>query len=172
MGQARATFVESFAVPPERLFEVLSDHEGMSDWIGARVSVVAGPPDGGVGTVRRVRARGIAIDEEVTYSDPPRRMVYRIIRGMPIVRFHRGEILVEPWGRTGSQLTWDILVDSPVPGAAKAIIAVLRPAIRAGLSRLRAQLADQASAAERSSGSASDGSVSDGSVSDGKRPAA
>lgn len=151
MGQARATFVESFAVPPERLFEVLSDHEGMSEWIGARVSVVAGPPDGGVGTVRRVRARGLAIDEEVTYSDPPRRMVYRIVRGLPVVRFHRGEILVEPWGRTGSQLTWDILVDSAVPGAARAIVAVLRPAIRAGLSRLRARLADdQASSSSRS----------------------
>jgi uncharacterized protein YndB with AHSA1/START domain len=151
MSQARATFVESFAVPPERLFEVLSDHEGMSEWIGARVSVVVGPPDGGVGTVRRVRARGLAIDEEVTYSDPPRRMVYRIVRGLPVVRFHRGEILVEPWGRTGSQLTWDILVDSAVPGAARAIVAVLRPAIRAGLSRLRARLADdQASSPSRS----------------------
>jgi uncharacterized protein YndB with AHSA1/START domain len=144
--QAHATFVESFAVPPERLYGALSDHEGMSEWIGARVSVVAGPPDGGVGTVRRVRVRGIAIDEEVTYADPPRRMVYRIVRGLPAVRFHRGEILVEPWGRTGSQLRWDILVDSPLPGVAKAIVGVLRPAIRAGLSRLRARLAeDQAS---------------------------
>jgi uncharacterized protein YndB with AHSA1/START domain len=165
MGQARATFVESFAVPPERLFEVLSDHEGMSEWIGARVSVVAGPPDGGVGaggvgTVRRVHARGLAIDEEVTYSDPPRRMVYRIVRGLPVVRFHRGEILVEPWGRTGSQLTWDLLVDSAVPGAARAIVAVLRPAIRAGLSRLRARLADD-HASSSSSRSA-----------DGSRPAA
>ncbi len=140
MSQARATFVESFAVPPERLWEALSDHEGMSGWIGARVSVVAGPPDGGVGTVRRVNARGLSFDEEVTYADPPRRMVYRIVRGLPVVRFHRGELLVEPWGKTGSQLTWDILVDSALPGAAPAIVTVLRPAIRAGLTRLRAQL--------------------------------
>lgn len=140
MAQARATFVESFAVPPDRLWEVLSDHEGMTDWIGARVSVVAGPPDGGVGTVRRVHTRGLALDEEVTYADPPRRMVYRLVRGAPGVRFHRGELLVEPWGRTGSQLTWDILIDSPIPGVARAMVTVLRPAIRAGLARLRAQL--------------------------------
>lgn len=139
-GQARATFVESFAVPPARLWDVLRDHEGMSDWIGARVSVVAGPPDGGVGTVRRVQARGLSFDEEVTYADAPRRMVYRIVRGLPIVRFHRGELLVEPWGKTGSQLTWDILMDSPVPGVAHGIVTVLRPAIRSGLSRLRASL--------------------------------
>jgi uncharacterized protein YndB with AHSA1/START domain len=141
LAQARATFVESFAVPPDELFAVLRDHEGMSDWVGARVSVVAGPADGGVGTVRRVHARGLAFDEEVTYCDPPRRLVYRIVRGLPGLRFHRGEMLVEPWGRTGSQLTWDILVDSHVPGMAHAIIAVLRPAIRAGLSSLRAKLA-------------------------------
>ncbi len=140
MGQARATLVESFAVPPERLFEVLSDHEGMSEWIGGRVTVVAGPPDGGVGTVRRLHIRGLAIDEEVTYADPPRRMVYRIVRGLPVVRFHRGEILIEPWGRTGSQLTWDILVDSPFPGVATAIVGALRPGLRAGLSRLRSRL--------------------------------
>src|SRR5690606_461126 len=83
MSQARATFTESFAVSPEALFEVMSDHEGMSEWIGARVSVVRGPADGGVGTVRRVHAPGFSIDEEVTYADPPRRMVYRIVRGAP-----------------------------------------------------------------------------------------
>lgn len=141
MGQAHATFVESFAVPPERLFAVLADHEGMSDWTGARVNVVAGPPDGGVGTVRRIHARGLSLDEEVTYLDPPRRMVYRIVRGLPGLRFHRGEVLVEPWGRTGSQLTWDILVDSPVPGLARAVIATIKPALRVGLSNLRAKLA-------------------------------
>lgn len=142
MAQARATFVESFAVPPERLFDALSDHEGMTDWIGARVSVVRGPADGGVGTVRRVHARGLSIDEEVTYLDPPRRMVYRIVSGAPGVRFHRGEVLVEPWGRTGSQLTWDILIDSPIPGVARAMVAVLRPAIRGGLARLRGKLGE------------------------------
>ena len=140
LSQGRATFVESFAVPPERLWEVLSDHEGMSEWIGARVSVVAGPPDGGVGTVRRVRARGLTLDEEVTYADAPRRMVYRIVRGLPVLRFHRGEILIAPWGKTGSQLTWDILLESALPGVAPAIAATLRPAIRAGLSKLRANL--------------------------------
>jgi uncharacterized protein YndB with AHSA1/START domain len=140
LGQARVTFVESFAVPPAELFDVLRDHEGMTDWVGARVSVVAGPPDGGVGTVRRVHARGLSLDEEVTYCDAPRRMVYRIVRGLPGLRFHRGEMLVEPWGRTGSQLTWDILIDSPVPGMAHAMVAALRPAIRGGLSNLRAKL--------------------------------
>lgn len=141
MRQARATLVESFAVPPERLWSALADHEGMSEWMGARVTLVAGPKDGGVGALRRVRVRGLEFDEKVTYADPPRRMVYRIVRGLPGVRFHRGEVLVEPWGKTGARLTWDILVDSPLPGVAHAIVAVLRPALRAALARLRAKLA-------------------------------
>lgn len=142
MSQARSRFVESFAVPPERIWEALADHEGMSDWLGARVRVVAGPPDGGVGTIRRVQGRGIiSFDEEVIYADAPRRMVYRIVRGVPGVRFHRGELLVEPWGKTGSQLTWDILVDSPIPGLGNVILAAVRPVLRAGLARLRTRLA-------------------------------
>lgn len=140
LGQARATFVESFGVPPEELWRVLSDHEGMSEWSGARVSVLAGPSDGGVGTVRRLHIRGLAFDEEITYADPPRRMVYRVRQGAPLLRFHRGELLIEPWGKTGSQLTWDILVRSAIPGLAPAVVTVLRPAIRAAFSRLRARL--------------------------------
>ncbi|HBQ18278.1 MAG TPA: hypothetical protein DEF51_46505 [Myxococcales bacterium] len=139
--QAHILLEESFGVPPEVLFAALADHEGMSAWMGARVRVVAGPADGGVGTLRRVHARGLSFDEEVTYFDPPRRMVYRIVRGVPLVRFHRGEILVEPWGETGSRLTWDILLDARLPGVARAIAAGLEPQLRAGLSNLRAQLA-------------------------------
>lgn len=145
MGQSRATIVESFAIPPARLWAVLSDHEGMSDWIGARVRVIDGPTlegsqRGGVVTVRRLRVGGLTFDEAVTYADAPRRMVYRIVRGVPLLRFHRGEILIEAWGETGSRLTWDVLVDSRVPGVARAVAAAVARAIRAGLGRLRARL--------------------------------
>ncbi len=144
MAQAQVHIVESFAVPPEVLFDRLVDHEGMSDWLGVRVSILAGPLDGGVGTIRRVHARGLVLDEEVTYLDRPRRMTYRIIRGLPLLAFHRGELLVEPWGKTGSQLTYDILMDSPVPGVARVMAGALAPQLRAGLSRLRGQLSERA----------------------------
>lgn len=144
MSQAHLTITESFAVPPERLWAVFCDHEGMTDWMGARVTVVAGPGDGGVGTVRRIHARGLVLDEEVTYADPPRRMVYRIVRGLPVIRFHRGEILVSPWGKTGSELRWDIVMESPLPGVPRALAAILEPSIRAGLRTLRARLASRA----------------------------
>jgi len=137
--QSHTTLVENFPVPPEVLFDVLSDHEGMSDWIGARISVVSGPADGGVGTIRRIHGPA-AIDEEVTYAVRPHRIVYRIVRGLTIVRFHRGEILIEPWGQTGSQLTWDIRMDSVIPGVAAGICTLVGGELRKGFSRLRVLL--------------------------------
>jgi hypothetical protein len=119
----------------------LTDHEGMSDWLEARVSVIAGPGDGGVGTVRRVSARGLSIDEEVTYAVAPRRLSYRIVRGLPGLSYHRGEVLIEPWGKTGSQLTWDVILASPIPGIAPIMGASLRGPLRAGLATLRTWLA-------------------------------
>lgn len=154
--QARATFVESFGVPPERLFDVMLDHEGMGEWMKADIRVVRGPKDGAVGAVRRISAPGgVAIDEEVTYVLRPRRIVYRIVAGAPGIKFHRGEILIEPWGETGSQLTWDILLASPVPGLAALVASVLKPQIQKGLGRLRRQLADEAhSSSSRASSAA------------------
>ena len=141
MSQSHVILEESFAVPPEVLFDALLDHAGMTDWVGTRISVVRGPGDGGVGTVRRIHLPFGTIDEQVTYVQRPRRIVYRIVRGLPIVRFHRGEILVEPWGQTGCQLTWDIRIDSVVPGVASAICAVTARQMRTGLTKLRTQLA-------------------------------
>ncbi len=139
MASSQLTFVARFAVPPETLFDVLADHAGMSEWSGANVSVLGGPGDGGVGTLRRIRVPGLAIDEEVTWFDRPHRMVYRIVRGLP-VRHHRGEILVEPW-EDGSQLTWDIVADFGVPGLASLFRAVLRPAMNRALAKLSERLA-------------------------------
>jgi len=144
VSQTSVTFEESFAVPPEVLFDALLDHEGMSRWLDAKISVVRPPEDGGdgVGAIRRIHAPFGGVDEEVTYVLRPRRIVYRIVRGAPGVRFHRGEILIEPWGETGSQLTWNILLDSAVPGLAALIGAAVRAAFRKGFGKLRALLAD------------------------------
>jgi len=144
VSQASLTFEESFAVPPDVLFDTLLDHEGMSRWMSAKISVVRPPEDGGdgVGAIRRIHTPIGGVDEEVTYVLRPQRIVYRIVRGAPGVRFHRGEILIEPWGETGSQLTWNILLDSAIPGVASLIAAGLRAEFRKGFGKLRAQLAE------------------------------
>jgi uncharacterized protein YndB with AHSA1/START domain len=132
----RQTVIElDFGVPPARLWEAITDHEGMSKWTGSKVRVIARGDAAGVGVVRRVRIGALAIDEEVIYADAPRRLVYRIIRGAP-VSFHRGEMVVTETD-AGSHLSWKILLSSPVPGFARATTGALGMALGRGLRELR-----------------------------------
>jgi hypothetical protein len=140
VSQERLVLEQEVAASPERLWAAIVDHEGMSRWLDARVSVVARREGTGVGTVRRIRARGIVIDEEVVYADAPAegrpgRLVYRIVRGAP-VRFHRGEMLVEPLPGGRSRLRWDIVLASGIPGVARLGVLALGPALRDGLRKL------------------------------------
>jgi hypothetical protein len=130
---------QSFKASPERVWSAITDHEGMSKWAGADVRIVARGDEHGVGTVRRMKIGALRIDEEVVYADAPRRLVYRIVRGLP-VRFHRGEMLVEPragaHGEAWSELTWRILMSSSVPGVVSGSGLLLAPALRRGLREL------------------------------------
>lgn len=146
MSQHRLSLEQEFTASPEAVWAAISDHEGMSRWLDARVTVVARREGTGVGTVRRVRARGVVVlDEEVVYADPPAegragRLVYRIVRGVP-VSFHRGEMLVERVDDRRTRLSWDIVMASPIPGFARAAVLALGPTLRGGLRKLAAQLA-------------------------------
>ena len=103
--------------PPEAVFEVLSDHRGMAKWSGAREVVLrheGDPPPNGVGAVRVIRAAGMAIEEEITAFDPPKRMAYRIVAGLP-VRDHEGEIRLELSGEA-TRLVWEVRFRPLVPG--------------------------------------------------------
>lgn len=135
MSQQEVVLFEEFAASPERVWSAITDHEGMSKWTGADVKIVARGDEHGVGTVRRVKVGGIRIDEEVVYADAPRRLVYRIVRGLP-VSFHRGEILVEPRGDK-TEVTWKILLRSSVPGLVRGSAMVLGPALKRGLGELK-----------------------------------
>jgi uncharacterized protein YndB with AHSA1/START domain len=135
MSVHQATLELDFAVPPQRLWDAITDHEGMSKWAGAPVRLIARGDADGVGAVRRIRVGASAIDEEVIYTDAPRRLVYRIVRGAP-VSFHRGEMLVIPTER-GSKLEWKIMLASDVPGFARITVRVLEAALMRGLKQLR-----------------------------------
>lgn len=125
---------QTFNTTPERVWSAITDHEGMAKWTGAEVRIVARGDEKGVGTVRRVKIGALRIDEEVTYADAPRRLVYRVIRGLP-VSFHRGEMLVEARGDR-TELTWKIMMSSSVPGVVRGSGMVLEPALTRGLREL------------------------------------
>jgi len=135
MSVHQAKLALEFAVPPARLWDAITDHEGMTKWAGAPVRLVVRGDAEGVGAVRRVRVGALAVDEEVIYADAPRRLVYRIIRGAPVT-FHRGEMLVLPTER-GARLEWKILLASDVPGFARLAAKTLETGLGRGLRQLR-----------------------------------
>jgi hypothetical protein len=83
------------------------------------------------------------IDEEVVSAEPPRRYVYRIVRGLPGIRYHQGEVCVEPW-EGGSSLTWEITMGSAIPGVAELVLAAVRRGLHDGLKKLGPMLEGRA----------------------------
>lgn len=129
-----------FPQPASRVFAALDDHANMGSWLGQRVSVIKQAPDGGVGTVRRVHSGPINLDEEIVEREAPKRIVYRIVAGMPGISHHRGEITVEPQGDSRSVVRWHIELDSGIPGYAWLLLRAVNVALGGGLARLEKQL--------------------------------
>jgi uncharacterized protein YndB with AHSA1/START domain len=123
--------------PPHQVWAVLSDHSRMADWAGLREVVLrhpGDPPPDGLGAIRVVRARGLSVEEEVTRFEPPRRLEYRIVAGLP-VRSYRGEVeLAEAGGRT--RLRWSVRFEPRIPGTGWILRRVLTGTLRAMLEGL------------------------------------
>jgi uncharacterized protein YndB with AHSA1/START domain len=128
------------AATPERVWDVVADHRGWARWAGAREVVLRNegdPAPNGLGAIRVMRGGGLAVEEEITGFDPPKRMTYRIAGGLP-VRSYRGEIRLEPC-ESGTRLVWsaDFSPLIPLTGG------LLRWALERTLSRMATSLAAQ-----------------------------
>jgi len=132
----QATSSATVSSPVDHVWEVLSDHEGMSGWSpGIKVALRAeGAPDrNGVGAVRVIDAPGPApsIVEEVVAFEPGRRLGYRALSGVPLKNYAGDVVLRDLGGRT--EITYTISADQRVPlverAAAKAISYVLLHAL-------------------------------------------
>ncbi len=130
-----------FPVSAERVFAALDDHANMGRWLGTRVSVVKSGEGGGVGTVRRIHGPLVAVDEEVIERTAPYYLVYRIVRGVPGLRFHRGEIRVEPRSDGRSFVRWQVQFEARSRALTRLILPIIGFALGRGLARLEGQLA-------------------------------
>ena len=102
--------------PPDTVWNVLTDQDRMSGWIGFDpvTRVRDGWPDrDGVGSERRMKGPGGTIVEQVIGVEPKRRIRYRVIEGSPFI-FHNGEITVEPRGNA-TEVSWSIRFRSRIP---------------------------------------------------------
>jgi hypothetical protein len=120
-GTATATLDRPIA----EAWEVLADHEGMSNWgpgIKVTMDKMGSPDPNGVGAVRRIAAPGPmpAIVEEITAFDPERFLAYRALSGVPL-RGYRAEVeLTDLQGKTGIKYT--VHADSRIPVVDKAAV--------------------------------------------------
>jgi uncharacterized protein YndB with AHSA1/START domain len=125
------------AAPPARVFALYTDHVGWEKWAGVKEVVLrqkGDPPPNGLGAIRVIRARGMAIEEEVTAFQPPARMAYRLVAGAP-VRDHEGVVTFEPDGG-GTRVTWTVRFRPLVPGTGWLLRRVLEGGLRDVLDKL------------------------------------
>lgn len=117
--------------PPEKIWSLLADHDGMASWSGfssvRRTCAGAGDPNG-YGAQRTMTGTPGRIVEEITAFDPPREMRYRLIEGGPVT-CHQGEIRINPT-TDGAELEWTIRFRPKIPGAGRILQTVLGRMLR------------------------------------------
>lgn len=102
---------------PATVWDVISDHTGMPQWTPfrtARLEVPGRPHRNGAGAVRAMHLVGPPTREEVIEFDPPHRLRYRLLSGLPF-RDYEGEVTVEPEG-TGTRLSTDLCFRTRITG--------------------------------------------------------
>jgi uncharacterized protein YndB with AHSA1/START domain len=125
---------QDFALPVERVYAYLSEHENLGPLFGAKVTRVR---DGdternGAGSVRSLRLGPLPpFEETVTEAIPNELVKYRITKGSPL-RGHHGEMRFTPKG-TGTHLRYVIEFGAVVPGLDKLIKVGLERSVRKGL---------------------------------------
>ena len=98
----RYTDVRRVDVDPVTVWNVISNHERMSEWTPARAVVLENPgsPDRyGVGAVRALHMWGPTIRERIMAFEPPTRLEYELVSGLPF-RDYTGQITIEPNGNS------------------------------------------------------------------------
>ena len=140
MGKGTVDVSITIRAPIARVFERLSDHEGMAKWpgiAGSRLVKDGEPTRNGLGAIRRVKVSGLTLDEEVVHFDAPTAYDYTIIKGMPVD--HRGKVrLAESSGAV--QVTWSVRLASRVPLVAQLMALGLRRGLPKALAYLKAEL--------------------------------
>jgi uncharacterized protein YndB with AHSA1/START domain len=134
----RATSTATVTAPASHVWDVLSDHEGMSNW-GPGISVTLrseGAPDrNGIGAVRVIDAPGPmpAIVEEVVAFDPGRLLSYKALSGVPL-RNYQGEVVLRAVAG-GTQITYTVTADQRVPLVEQAVVKAISLALLRALVR-------------------------------------
>ena len=137
---ARIEITHDFALPVERVYAYLSEHENLGPLFGARIERVRdGSVDrNGEGSVRRLKVGPLPpFEETVTKAVPDELVEYRITSGTTPLRNHRGEMRFSA-APSGSRLVYVIEFGAVLPLLDKVIAVGLERNIRKGLATVDA----------------------------------
>ena len=118
------------SAPPERLFALLHDAPGWSQWFGParRVRWMPGHPAGGAGAVRLVTIGPVTVQETVVEEVVPTLHAYSIRTVLPVCD-HRADVHLVPDG-SGTRIEWSTAFRPKLPGTGALLTAGLRFGVR------------------------------------------
>ena len=125
MGFARIEVSVVVRAPLQQVFERITDHEAMAQWpgISSCALIAEGTPRNGVGAIRRIKASGLTLDEQVVSFEPPHGYAYQIIRGLPVK--HLGTVRLTE-AADGVRVDWHVELSSRLPLVAQLVGMALR----------------------------------------------
>lgn len=133
----RIEIEHDFALPVERVYAYLAEHENLSPLFGAKVTRVRdGDTDrNGTGSVRALKIGPLpTFEETVTDAVVNQHINYRISKGSPL-RNHSGSMTFSP-RESGSHLRYVIEFGATLPGLDRLVKRILQTTITKGLPRV------------------------------------
>ena len=117
MAQLRVEADGVAQAPPEVVWELVANADRYSEWgpwsASGYENLGAQAPDG-AGVIRWMRYGRTTTVEKVLESERARRLVYTVVRGIP-VRNYRAEVTLSPVGE-GTHIRWTASWDRTLPG--------------------------------------------------------
>jgi uncharacterized protein YndB with AHSA1/START domain len=102
---------------PEVVWELVANADSYSQWgpwsASGYENLGAQAPDG-AGVIRWMRYGRTTTVERVLASEPPERLVYTVVKGIP-VRNYQAEVTLSPEGE-GTHIRWTATWDRTLPG--------------------------------------------------------
>jgi uncharacterized protein YndB with AHSA1/START domain len=128
--------------PPSAVFAALADASTWSRWAGRTIlrssfEREGDPAPGGVGAIRRLGSSRLFTREEIVEYEPPRRLVYVLLSGMP-VRDYRAEVILTGDPTGGTVIAWRASFRPLIPGTAAPFRMLLGGYVRGFARRLAA----------------------------------
>ena len=99
---------------PEAVRQLVANADSYQQWGPWNASGYQGRAADGAGVIRWMRYGRTTTVEKVLESEPARRLVYTVVKGIP-VRNYRAEVTLRPEGE-GTYIRWSASWDRTVPG--------------------------------------------------------